>query len=116
MQGLFLYEFREFLPISRKSAKPQLAKTSISEKSDSQFAKISPCEITKKSTFLKINVSEKKRKYDIFFRYFDCHCSEGIDDMVKESVELQIVSSESIWEATKYVSGFGNERDTDDEK
>ena len=94
MQGLFLYEFREFLPISRKSAKPQL----------------------KKSTFLKINVSEKKRKYDIFFRYFDCHCSEGIDDMVKESVELQIVSSESIWEATKYVSGFGNERDTDDEK
>ena len=36
--------------------------------------------------------------------------------MVGGSVKLQVVGSESIWEATKYVSEFRNERDSVDEE
>lgn len=51
-----------------------------------------------------------------FFRYFDYHCNEDIDVIVKRIVRLQVVGSESFWEAPKYISKFGNEKDSCDKK
>ena len=51
-----------------------------------------------------------------FFRYFDYHCNEDIDVIVKRVVRLQVVGSESFWKATKYFSKFGNEKDSCDKK
>ena len=58
----------------------------------------------------------KKSKNSNFFRYSDYRYIEVINAMVGGCVELQIVGSESIPEANKYVSEFGKGRDKDNEE
>lgn len=48
-----------------------------------------------------------------FLRYFDSYYNK---DMLGVSVELQIIGSEIISDATKHVSEFENKRDVDDEE
>ena len=76
------------------------------------YQKTSICEI--KSSSKKTTTNKQEFYVTLFFSY-----KEGIATLVGVSVELQIVGSESISEATKYakyVSEFGNEKDSDDEE